>query len=94
MAATPNVPTPSPSQMAGGASVVPPPFGRPSERPDEPITTGVNIGPGPGQEILPVQHQDATVQPGPMTQMLAALSASDTTGVLADLLAQAKGINA
>ena len=36
----------------------------PTQRPDEPITTGVNVGAGPGPEVLsmhnPVQNQYAT----------------------------------
>jgi hypothetical protein len=49
----PGVPTP-PSPAPGG----PPPgsfgdFGRPTERPNEPITHGAPLGPGAGTEILP-----------------------------------------
>lgn len=93
LAATPNVPQPSANQMAGAAPA-PPPFDRPTERPDEPITQGVDIGPGDGSNVLPMQHQTPTVQPGPMVTMLGSLSALDTTGVLADLYAAAKAMNA
>jgi hypothetical protein len=93
MAGTPNVPTPSAQQMAGVAPT-PQPFDRPTERPDEPITQGVDIGPGDGSDILPQQHQVPTVQPGPMTTMLSTLSSQDVTGILADLYAAAKAMNA
>lgn len=29
-----------------------PPFDRPTERPDEPVTAGLAVGPGPGPEVL------------------------------------------
>ena len=93
LAATPNVPTPTPTQMAGAAPE-PPPFDRPRELPSEPITQGVDLGPGDGSEILPSQHQTPTVQPGPMMTMLAGLSQTDTSGILADIYAQAKAMNA
>ena len=93
MAGTPNVPQPQPQQMAGAAPV-PLPFDRPTERPDEPITQGVDIGPGAGSDILPQQHQTPTVQPGPMMTLLAGLAAQDTSGILADIYLQAKAMNA
>lgn len=66
------------------------PFGAPTTRPDEPITAGVNIGAGPGTEILPVQHQPQYATAGPMTQMLTRLSAADPSGQLSNLLAAAR----
>jgi hypothetical protein len=93
LSATPNVPQPTPTQM-GGAPPVPQPFDRPSERPDEPITQGVDIGPGAGSDILPSQHQTPTVQPGPMTTMLSNLSSLDISGILSDIYAEAKAMNA
>lgn len=99
MAATPDVPSPDASQMAGppGAAGAPPavtPIGAPTQRPDEPITHGADIGLGGGSEVLPVEHQNMTYQPGPMTQMLAQLSARDMTGSLATLyqFASAQGV--
>jgi hypothetical protein len=40
--------------MAGSARQMPEviPLGAPTRRPDEPVTAGVNAGPGPGSEIL------------------------------------------
>lgn len=88
MAGTPNTPpmnvAPSPGAPAGPTySGVP--FGAPSQRPNEPITTGVDIGPGPGSEILPMQHQPTYQAQGPMTQMLAQLASRDQSGTLAQL---------
>ena len=96
MAATPDIPTPD---MGGGgapAGPTPPPvtpIGAPSQRPNEPVTHGVDIGAGGGSEVLPMEHQNLTYTPGPMTQMLGQLSARDTTGVLSKLFqaAQASG---
>lgn len=36
------------------------PFDRPTETPDEPVTAGLPIGPGPGPEAIPA----AGIQPG------------------------------
>lgn len=77
-------PMPSPS----GSPVTP--IGAPTQRPNEVITSGVNIGPGAGPEVLPMQHTGAFQQSGPMTQMLTQLSASDATGVLGTILQFAK----
>lgn len=96
MAATPDVPPADVSGAAsgppGGAGPLPSvtPIGAPTQRPDEPITHGVDIGPGGGSDVLPVEHQPQFVQQGPMTQMLAQLSARATTGVLAALYANAQ----
>lgn len=94
MSATPSIPQPSPSDMAQPAAPEAPPFDRASERPDEPITSGVDIGEGPGADSLPAQHQIQTVQPGPMTTMLGQLSNMDTSGILSDIYAAAKAMNA
>jgi hypothetical protein len=93
LSGTPNTPQPTPTQMAG-APPTPLPFDRPSDRPDEPITQGVDIGPGDGSDVLPAQHQTPTVQPGPMMTMLASLSSMDTSGILSDIYAEAKAMNA
>lgn len=62
-------------------------FGAPTSRPNEPVTSGVPIGPGPGPSLMP----NVNARPsGRMTQMLMAMSATDTTGVLASLLQQAQ----
>ena len=93
MSASPNVPVPPPSTMAQAQPQMPA-FNRPTERPDEPITQGVDIGPGDGSAILPQQNQLPAVQPGPMSTLLQQLSQQDTSGVLSDLYAAAKAMNA
>ena len=50
MAKTPPTPMPRMNPMA---NVVP--LTAPSQRPDEPVTAGVNAGPGPGREVLGLQ---------------------------------------
>lgn len=98
MAGTPAVPTPSinvPDQSAGPAPQPPfPPFLRPSERPNEPITHGVDIGPGGGSEVLPVETQPGFGQQGSMTQMLSQFAARDMTGAMARLLQSARDLGA
>lgn len=86
-------PTPVPSGSGGGgapgaAGAVP--FDAPSQRPNEPITHGVDIGPGAGSEVLGMQAQPT----GYLTNMLQQMSASDTTGTLAKLylIAQQRGV--
>lgn len=83
-------PAPIPSGPAGPAAgpTAPAPgmnFGGPTTRPNEPITHGVDIGPGGGPEVLPPQQQPQFPSQGPMTQMLAKLSAQDQSGVLSQL---------
>lgn len=50
---------PSPVGSGGGpaSAGIPqlPPFDRPTERPDEPLTAGLSSGPGPGPEALNLQ---------------------------------------
>lgn len=85
---TPNIP--APASAAGGAPAGPGrpivPIGAPSQRPDEVITHGTDIGAGAGSEVLPMQHTGSFQAAGPMTQMLGRLSASDQSGVLSTLL--------
>jgi hypothetical protein len=87
MAATPPVPTVPGSQIAAAAQQAAPQgagatpaFGRPTEQPQTPITDGAAIGPGQGPLTLPGRQPS-----GSMTAMLQSLSASDATGVLAQL---------
>jgi hypothetical protein len=64
-------------------------FAGPSQRPDEPITHGVDIGPGAGPEAL--TFQPTTGQPdGYLTNLLGSLSPTDRTGTLAQLYQIAK----
>lgn len=69
-------------------------FGGPSTRPNEPITHGVDIGPGAGPEALPVQARPQYATQGPTTQLLARLSASDQSGALASLYQSALALGA
>lgn len=62
------------------------PFDRPSERPGEPTTTGVDIGPGAGTEALNLPGPSAGQKgDGAVASMLRNLSATDATGDLATL---------
>lgn len=71
------------------------PFTGPSTRPGEPVTHGAPIGPGAGTEAL---NLPAVPQPsagtGQMTQMLQRLSATDTTGIIGQLMQAAQARNA
>ena len=95
MAQTPSAPQldiPA-SPQGGGAGYQGPGMGDPSIRPDEPITHGVDIGPGAGPEAL--GQAPAGEQPdGYLTSLLGRLSDSDTTGTLAQLylIAQQRGV--
>lgn len=77
-------------QYQGGA------FNAPSGRPDEPVTAGAESGPGPGPEALaapPPANPDAQGT-GQMTALLQRLSATDTTGILGQLMTAAQAVNA
>lgn len=78
--------------QSGGASPQLPPFDAPSARPNEPITAGVDIGPGPSGLTLPAGPNPAAGT-GQMTALLQRLSAQSTTGILGQLFqaAQARG---
>lgn len=92
-----------PAAQAGGqqgqAPAGPPPyrggaFNAPSARPGEPVTTGVDIGPGAGTEALSSIAQPSQQGTGAMSAMLQRLALVDTTGVIGKLLssAQAHGV--
>jgi hypothetical protein len=68
----------------GGAAAAPSILGldADSARPDEPVTAGVDIGPGPGSEALPGAIQAPT---GELTNLIYSLSPNDRTGQLAAL---------
>lgn len=81
-------PAPSAGPPAGVTA-----FNAPTQRPGEPITSGVATGAGPGPEAL--SFNAPMNQPtGFLTNMLAGMSASDTTGTLSQLyaLAQQRGV--
>lgn len=88
MAAAPAMPTGTVTrdQIQADASQGPSnPFNAPSARPDEPVTHGVNIGPGAGPEVLPQLAQPALNPQGPMSSMIQSLAPGQITGDLADL---------
>lgn len=93
-AAQPLPKAPSGGEVAAQASLPPfqgLPLGAPSARPDEPITHGVDIGPGGGSDVLNLPQQPSGPQgTGQMTALLQRLSASDVTGVLGPLLQAAQ----
>lgn len=74
--------------MAGSAPSAPPIVGldAPTQRPDEHVTSGVPMGPGPGPEVLGPAAPPST---GQLSSLLAGLSAADMTGALAGLYDQA-----
>jgi len=57
LASTPDVRPTSRSEMGMAPSQMEPvtPLYAPSQRPDEPVTSGIPMGPGPGPEILGMQ---------------------------------------
>jgi len=56
----------------------------PSQRPDEPITSGIAQGPGPGPEVLGAQQQTES-----LSSILAQMVQYDTNGEIAALYEQA-----
>lgn len=56
----------------------------PSQRPDEPITSGITQGPGPGPEVLGAQQQTES-----LSSILAQMVQYDTNGEIAALYEQA-----
>lgn len=71
----------SPSQLADMPQVVP--FTAPSMRPHEPVTTGIDMGPGAGSEVLPQNVQGQS--PLSLASSLQPLLQHDTTGDIAFL---------
>lgn len=56
----------------------------PSQRPDEPITSGIARGPGPGPEVLGARQQTES-----LSSILATMVQYDTNGEIAALYEQA-----
>ncbi len=66
----------------------PVPFDAPTQRPDEPVTSGAALGPGPGPEALaPAVGPQQSY--GTLADVLQGLSAADLTGSMAALAQQA-----
>lgn len=99
MAAAPQLP--KPPQMPAGPPQGPQapafsgtPLSAPTQYPGQPVTHGVNTGAGAGTDALQLgpfgqQIGQFAGADGSMTQMLSKLAATDTTGILADLLQHA-----
>lgn len=71
------------------------PFTRPTERPNEPVTSGLPAGPGPGPESLQgvgAAARDNVVQQGTLKNLLTNLAAAPgATMAIRDLAARAQG---
>lgn len=80
-------------QSGAPMAAVPPPrpidLFSPTERPDEPVTAGVDYGAGPGSEVLagPGVQADA---PGSLTEKMRRLAQTDPSGDVQRLLAIAE----
>ena len=68
---------------AGGMQPQPIPFSAPTQRPDEPITSGIDMGPGAGSNVLGMQS--STVK---LSDTLAKMIPFDPTGETAVLYQQ------
>lgn len=62
------------------------PLSAPSARPDQPVTSGANAGPGPDQSIL---GRPQGTYPTSLTEALAGAAANDPSGIIARLLMEA-----
>lgn len=82
----------APAQPAATSAAPPAMFGDPTARPDEPVTHGADLGPGADSSIL--QTPIAAPAGGMVSRTIAKAAASDTSGVLQQLLliAQQKGL--
>lgn len=80
---------PPPAAAAGTGEAQPVTgFGDPSARPDEPVTAGAPLGPGPGMEALAPTLGPAESY-GTLASLIGGLTASDNTGAMAALMEQA-----
>lgn len=92
------LPTPEPSGPPTPATAtntaVGQAFNAPTARPNEPVTHGVDIGPGAGPNVMPAPVQMQQQQAGPMASMIGSLAPGDQSGVLAQLYQQALTVGA
>ena len=79
----PAPPPPAPGALPGGRG----PFTRPTEYPDEPLTAGMSIGPGPGPEALAMRAVTVDDQ---LVAQLRGLYAAYPNSDIAALLAAAE----
>ena len=88
LAKTPNVSATSLSEMGMAPSQMEPvtPLYAPSQRPDEPITSGISTGDGPGPEVL---GMNSGVPAESLSNILAQMLPYDTNGEIALLYEQA-----
>ena len=85
MAKTPDARGATPTDVRQAAAQAPiTPLFAPTQRPDEPITSGIAMGAGPGPEALGMRPQQET-----LSQLLAKLVPYDTNGEIAALYEQA-----
>ena len=101
--ASPPTPTPASSPGVGGIqSVLGTPLAgangsltRPTERPNEPVTTGLPQGPGAGPEALNgvgAAARQSTIEQGTLAHLLTSLAAQpNATSAIKDLAARAVG---
>lgn len=90
-----NVPQPGPGGAAAPqpnpnplASVVP--LSAPTQRPDEPVTAGAPLGPGPGPEVMGPAMAARTAQYQSASQLLSSIAASSDNADLQALAANIK----
>lgn len=79
MAGSPNVAAAPAGGLAEGMLSPITPLSAPTERPDEPLTSGMDFGAGPGSEVLSLP-QDRS-----LSQILASMLEADPTGDVRDL---------
>lgn len=74
------------SQVQAAAQESVTPLYAPSQRPDEPVTTGIDMGAGPGPEVLGVNTAASSES---LSSILAQMLPYDTNGEIATLYEQA-----
>lgn len=85
LAKTPDVRAMSASAMGMAPSQTPiTPLYAPTQRPEEPITSGIPMGPGPGPEVLGLPQQTES-----LSSILSKMVQFDTNGEIAALYEQA-----
>jgi hypothetical protein len=89
-------PAPTVSAPSAGGGSAPPslPLHAPTQRPGEPVTHGVDIGPGGSASALSLPAGGGEMPSGYLTNMLASMSATDMTGTMAKLyeIARQRGV--
>lgn len=86
LARTPDVRGIPTSQVQAAAQESVTPLYAPSQRPDEPVTTGIDMGAGPGPEVLGVNTAASSES---LSSILAQMLPYDTNGEIATLYEQA-----